>query len=243
MPHRVSSRLVASPRVSSRLVVSLRVSSLRLCDFGFACFEKREEPLYKEFCTPQYAAPEIASPTDAHRGYRGHAVDMWALGCVVYEMLHRRPAFKAEALFELQVRVCMKSLSLFMPLRAYRCLSVLSVPLLSVLVGVSRCLCVSLRLSRSRSTPHIQLQGLIRNCNFTPFNKHIRVPPDAKALIRGLLTQEHKRLTADQVLRESPWVSEEAAAARAAEKELEKERAAAAEAEAKRRASTGAFGL
>ena len=230
--------------------MSLRVSSLRLCDFGFACFEKREEPLYKEFCTPQYAAPEIASPTDAHRGYRGHAVDMWALGCVVYEMLHRRPAFKAEALFELQVRVCMKSLSLFMPLRASPCLSVpigaspcslcLFSPCLSVSLGASACLCVS---RRSRSTPHIQLQGLIRNCNFTPFNKHIRVPPDAKALIRGLLTQEHKRLTADQVLRESPWVSEEAAAARAAEKELEKERAAAAEAEAKRRASTGAFGL
>ena len=54
--------------------VSVSTIHLRLCDFGFACFERKEEPLYREFCTPQYAAPEIASPTDAHRGYRGHAV-------------------------------------------------------------------------------------------------------------------------------------------------------------------------
>jgi hypothetical protein len=29
-----------------------------------------------QFCTPQYAAPEIASPADAHRGYLGRPVDM-----------------------------------------------------------------------------------------------------------------------------------------------------------------------
>ena len=146
-------------------------------------------------------------------------IDMWALGCVVYEMIHRRPAFKAEALFELQVRTHAIS--------AHQAIS----------------LCIPVTHLTASPTRHPNLQGLIRNCNFTPFNKHIRVPPDAKALIRGLLTVEHKRLTAEQVLRESPWVSEEAAAARALEKEMEKERAAALEEEAKRRAATGAFGL
>ena len=157
---------------------------LRLCDFGFACV-CGEAVLTREFCTPQYAAPEIAAPADAHRGYRGPPVDVWALGCVVYEMLHRKPAFKAEERFE--------------------------------------------------------LEGLIRNCRFQPFTKHIRVPPDAKALIRALLVPVDRRLTAEQMLRECPFVSEEAAAARAEERELEKQRAAE-EAAAKRSASN-AFGL
>lgn len=162
---------------------------LRLCDFGFACV-CGDEQLTREFCTPQYAAPEIASPADAHRGYLGRPVDMWALGCVVYEMLHRRMAFKAEERFE--------------------------------------------------------LEGLIRNCNFVPFDaSKKRVPPDARALIRGLLAPVDRRLTAERVLRESPWVSEEAAAARAAERELEKDRVAAQQQEEKRRAEQGnrGFGL
>ena len=64
----------------------------------------------KEFCgTPSYLAPEIASPADAHRGYLGKPVDLWALGCVMYELLHcGRPAFKCEERFELEglIRRC-----------------------------------------------------------------------------------------------------------------------------------------
>ena len=116
---------------------------LRLCGLGFATV-CHDELQFKEFCTPQYAAPEIASPADAHRGYLGKPVDAWALGCVAYEMLHRKPAFKAEERFE--------------------------------------------------------LEGLIRNCNFQPFSKWIKVPPDAKALIRGLLVPLERRLTAEQCL-------------------------------------------
>ena len=39
---------------------------------------------------------------DSHGGYLGRPVDMWALGCVLFECLHRRPAFRAEELFELE---------------------------------------------------------------------------------------------------------------------------------------------
>ena len=64
----------------------------------------------RDFCgTPSYLAPEIASPADAHRGYHGKPVDMWALGCVIYEMLHSgRPAFHCEERFELEglIRRC-----------------------------------------------------------------------------------------------------------------------------------------
>lgn len=42
------------------------------------------------------------TPSDAHRGYLGRPVDMWALGCVLFECMHRRPAFKAQEAFELE---------------------------------------------------------------------------------------------------------------------------------------------
>ena len=121
---------------------------LKLCDFGFAtlCGNTR----LKLFCgTPSYVAPEIASPADAHKGYLGRPVDMWAFGCVVYEMLHGgRPAFKCEERFE--------------------------------------------------------LEGLIRRCNHQPIER--RVPQGAKALLAGLLVANPAtRLTALQVLYESPW--------------------------------------
>ena len=55
---------------------------LKLCDFGFACI--CGEGKLKSYCgTPAYLAPELASPTEAHKGYHGRPVDMWALGCVL----------------------------------------------------------------------------------------------------------------------------------------------------------------
>ena len=136
--------------------------------------------------TPLYAAAEIASPADATRGYLGRPVDMWALGCVVYEMLHRKPAFWSEERFE--------------------------------------------------------LQNLIRRANHARIDK--RVPRDAKELLRGLLCAEPaRRLTATQLLRESPWLSEEARAARVSE---QRESAAAAADEANAEAARQAmrpFGL
>ena len=87
--------------LSSAVDVTPDTLHLRLCDFGFACI-CGDEPQTREFGTPYYLAPEIVSAADAHRGYLGRPVDMWALGCVVYEMLHLMPAFKAEERFELE---------------------------------------------------------------------------------------------------------------------------------------------
>ena len=68
---------------------------LKLCDFGFACVAGEKK--LRTYCgTPAYLAPEVCTPADAHKGYLGKPVDMWALGCVVYEMLHAYRPFPSQ---------------------------------------------------------------------------------------------------------------------------------------------------
>ena len=65
-------------------------SKVQLCDFGFAlrCGERR----LRTVCgSAQYMAPELHA--SAGDGYLGPPVDMWALGAMLYEMLHGKPAF------------------------------------------------------------------------------------------------------------------------------------------------------
>ena len=78
---------------------------LKLCDFGFA-WQCGGGVKSKTFCgTPPYLAPEVASPTDASKGYYGRPVDMWALGCLIYELLHKSMAFQAPEQFQLESRI------------------------------------------------------------------------------------------------------------------------------------------
>ncbi len=74
----------------------------RLCDFGFAivCAGRR---LKRNVGTHAYQAPEMLSLADG--GYLGRPVDMWAFGCMVYEMLLGRPAFIAPSLPDLKLRI------------------------------------------------------------------------------------------------------------------------------------------
>eukprot|EP00908_Phaeocystis_cordata_P024192 Transcript_6664.p1 GENE.Transcript_6664~~Transcript_6664.p1 ORF type:complete len:391 (+),score=139.61 Transcript_6664:279-1451(+) len=86
---------------------------IKLCDFGFAARctavsavppEVRERRLLRTLCgTPFYQAPELR--TQSVNGYEGPPVDMWALGAVLYEMLHGRPAFHGETMEVLQLRI------------------------------------------------------------------------------------------------------------------------------------------
>ena len=72
----------------------------RLCDFGFAV-ECQNRTLKKGMGSMAYCAPEIL----ANEGYKGMLVDMWAFGCMVYEMRIGRVAFIAPDLDTLKLRI------------------------------------------------------------------------------------------------------------------------------------------
>jgi serine/threonine protein kinase len=65
----------------------VEVPRLVLCDFGLSMFADDE---YHEsnIQTPLYRAPEVNISTE--RSKHSFAVDMWSIGCVLYEMITRR---------------------------------------------------------------------------------------------------------------------------------------------------------
>ena len=71
---------------------------IRLADFGFVKKLQKWDRTYTLCGTPEYMPPEVVQG-------KGHdcRVDVWALGCLLYEMLHGFPPFYEEelpALFE-----------------------------------------------------------------------------------------------------------------------------------------------
>lgn len=84
--------------------------TVRIVDFGFAQMHlvpkaqsaELVERKLKTMCgSPAYMSPELQKPSP----YAGPPVDIWALGCVGFEMLHNRPAFRAQSIPELNVRI------------------------------------------------------------------------------------------------------------------------------------------
>jgi serine/threonine protein kinase len=73
----------------------------RLCDFGFAVVAK-DRKLRDQLGSVIYCAPEILSGKSA---YTGWAVDMWALGALLYEMRAGRPCFVAADEPTLRLRI------------------------------------------------------------------------------------------------------------------------------------------
>jgi tRNA A-37 threonylcarbamoyl transferase component Bud32 len=77
--------------------------SLKLCDFGFA-IHSRDGRCSTMCGTPTYMAPELHASTTG-RTYLGAAVDCWALGALIYEMIHCKPAFTGNSLADLVARI------------------------------------------------------------------------------------------------------------------------------------------
>lgn len=74
---------------------------VRLVDFGFAAHHKERGRLRTVCGSPAYMAPEIVSG----KPYLGPPVDVWALGNMIYELLHSKPAFRAESIAQLNTSI------------------------------------------------------------------------------------------------------------------------------------------
>ena len=80
--------------------------SVCLVDFGFATIfrpkgSSTSRRLKTVLGTPVYMAPELVRGAS----YLGPPVDVWAFGCILYELLHNRTAFRAESHQDLNVRI------------------------------------------------------------------------------------------------------------------------------------------
>lgn len=71
---------------------------VKIIDFGFACPSKEKLKMY---CgTPSYMAPEMVMK----KSYYGQAMDIWALGVVLFKMLTGEYTFGSKRLFNTRRR-------------------------------------------------------------------------------------------------------------------------------------------
>lgn len=96
-------------------VIAASHATVKLCDFGFAA-ASGGRPVHTVCGTPQYMAPEIASaPLSRREPYLGEPCDMWAFGCLLFEMLEGRPAYQAASMEQLKMRILRASHEAFTP--------------------------------------------------------------------------------------------------------------------------------
>jgi serine/threonine protein kinase len=78
----------------SNLLLSENFQTLKLGDFGFArTFGLPLKQYTHEILTLQYKPPEIILGSPVY----GPAVDMWSVGCIFYELAHKRLLFEGES--------------------------------------------------------------------------------------------------------------------------------------------------
>ena len=87
--------------VSAGGAVKETIQVLKIGDFGIAKVQESPEELARtRIGTPYYLSPEICMG----RGYNSKS-DIWALGCVLYEMCSRKHAFTSSNMSSLVVKI------------------------------------------------------------------------------------------------------------------------------------------
>ena len=80
-------------------------NTIKICDFGFSCNSSQNPQIRRHtICgTLPYMAPEIF----IHRklGYRVFPVDVWAIGVISYELIHKSLAFEGRTLKEMKIKI------------------------------------------------------------------------------------------------------------------------------------------
>jgi MAP/microtubule affinity-regulating kinase len=84
------------------LLLNKEAETVKIIDFGFATQVGSKETKLKAFCgTPSYMAPEIVRG----EGYSGFAVDVWALGVVIFALLCGSLPFAARTEMQLYAKI------------------------------------------------------------------------------------------------------------------------------------------
>lgn len=72
------------------------IPTIKLIDFGFACY-LRDGEFTKTLCgSPLYLAPEVLSGN-----YYDSKVDIWSVGCVLFELMYGKSVFNAKSIKKL----------------------------------------------------------------------------------------------------------------------------------------------
>ena len=73
---------------------------VKLADFGTACWAEKDDEDSKKFTgTAQYMAPEMFKETKDGGCRAGYESDLWALGCVVFQLFCGRPPFTGQTAY------------------------------------------------------------------------------------------------------------------------------------------------
>ncbi len=81
--------------------------NIKICDFGWSCYLEDDQVRTTVCGTYEYMPPEIVNEK-----FHTNKVDIWALGILLYEMIHGRAPFRATSLKEIKRQINSKEISL-----------------------------------------------------------------------------------------------------------------------------------